>query len=85
MSLPSKFTSFKLAPGDRIEFRTACGGGYGDPRSSATRAGGARRARPADQRRARAPDYGVVLDPVTLELDAAATARERAAAEAATG
>ena len=32
LNLPSKFTSFKLLrAGDTIEFRTACGGGYGDP------------------------------------------------------
>ncbi|UGS37336.1 hydantoinase B/oxoprolinase family protein [Capillimicrobium parvum] len=85
VSLPSKFTTFKLEPGDRIEFRTACGGGYGpalerdpqlvarDVRDELLTAADARR------------DYGVVLDPATLELDAAATARERAAAGAVLG
>lgn len=85
VSLPSKFTTFKLEPGDRIEFRTACGGGYGSPldrdpglvardvRDELLSAEAARR------------DYGVVLDPATREVDAAATARERAAAGAAAG
>jgi N-methylhydantoinase B/oxoprolinase/acetone carboxylase alpha subunit len=81
VSLPSKFTTFKLEPGDRIEFRTACGGGYGDPslrdpelvardvRDQLVSVEVARR------------DYGVVLDPETLELDVDATEREREGAE----
>jgi N-methylhydantoinase B len=78
--LPSKFTTYKLMPGDRIEFRTACGGGYGDPRERDPEqvAGNVR-----DQLitvDAARTDYGVILDPHTLAVDAEATARERAAA-----
>ena len=65
-------------PGDVIEFRTACGGGYGDPlerepaavardvRDQLLDAGAAR------------DDYGVVLDPDTLAVDEEATAVARA-------
>ena len=68
-----------LEDGDLIRSVTGTGGGYGDPR-----------ARDPDQVRedvldgyitvgqARA-EYGVVLDPETLELDAAATAVLRGA------
>lgn len=67
VELPSKFTSFKLGPGDSIEFRTACGGGYGDPRERDPELVG-RDVRdglvsPDAARR----DYGVALDPETLE------------------
>lgn len=78
-SLPSKFTSHRMAAGDVIEFRTACGGGYGDPRERDPEAV-ARDVRdgllaPEAARR----DYGVVIDAEVLSLDAAATARERSA------
>ncbi|HKE81933.1 MAG TPA: hydantoinase B/oxoprolinase family protein [Solirubrobacteraceae bacterium] len=80
LELPSKFTSFKLMPGDVIEFRTACGGGYGDPLERDPEAV-ARDARDklVTVEGARA-DYGVVLDPRTLALDREATDRARAAA-----
>jgi N-methylhydantoinase B len=67
-----------VAAGERVVMRTGGGGGYGDPRE-----------RPVAQvvtdvvrgyvsvERARA-DYGVVVDPETLVLDAAATAALRA-------
>jgi N-methylhydantoinase B/oxoprolinase/acetone carboxylase alpha subunit len=79
VSLPSKFTTYKLSPGDRIEFRTACGGGYGDPRERDPE----RVARDVRDQLltvdAARRDYGVVLDAATLALDVEATARERAA------
>nr|WP_187369174.1 hydantoinase B/oxoprolinase family protein [Baekduia soli] len=79
--LPSKFTSHKLNPGDRVEFHTACGGGYGDPLERDPQLV-ARDARDGlitvqDARR----DYGVVLDD-ELRPDAEATDAARAAARA---
>lgn len=77
VDLPSKFTTFKLMPGDVIEFRTACGGGYGDP-FERDPAAVARDVRDEllDVAAARS-DYGVVLDARTLEVDADATGRAR--------
>ena len=80
--LPSKFTSHKLNPGDRVEFHTACGGGYGDPLERDPELVG-RDARDGlitvqDAHR----DYGVVLDDA-LRPDAGATEAARAAARAA--
>ena len=78
LNLPSKFTTFKLLAGDTIEFRTACGGGYGDPleREPEQVARDVRdQLMSAESART---DYGVVLDPVTLEPDLEATERERA-------
>jgi N-methylhydantoinase B len=75
--LPSKIT-FQLAPGDVVSVQTPGGGGTQAPRE-----------RPAEDvagdvglgkisaERARAV-YGVVIDPATLSVDAAATAAERA-------
>ena len=78
LPLPSKFTSFKLEPGDRVEFHTACGGGYGDPleRDPAKVASDARDG--LIDREDALRDYGVVLDPGTLDPDPPATARTRA-------
>jgi len=78
LALPSKFTNHKMSAGDVIEFRTACGGGYGVPldrdpelvardvRDELVSVEAARR------------DYGVVLDSGALAPDAEATERERA-------
>ena len=77
-ALPSKLAHMKAAAGDRVIVTSCCGGGYGDPLL-----------RPAEQVAADVVDghisaevarrdYGVVLTD-TLTLDAAATARERAA------
>ncbi len=77
-SLPSKMPFHQFAKGDSITAIRACGGGYGDPLERD----------PADvlddvlddyidAQKARA-DYGVVLA-ADLTVDAAATARERAA------
>jgi len=82
VELPSKFTTHKLMPGDVIEFRTACGGGYGDPlqREPAAVARDVRdQLLDADAAR---DDYGVALDPDTLAVDEEATAAARAAGAA---
>jgi N-methylhydantoinase B/oxoprolinase/acetone carboxylase alpha subunit len=66
-------------PGDVIEFRTACGGGYGDPleREPAAVARDVRdQLLDAD---AAHEHYGVVLDPDTLAVDEQATVAARAA------
>ena len=75
--LPSKFTTYKLAPGDVIEFRTACGGGYGDPMARDPEAVASDvRDELLDASAAR-NDYGVILDPDTLIVDQAATSEAR--------
>ena len=68
---------WKMSSGDVIEFRTACGGGYGDPlerdpelvlrdvRADLVSVESALR------------DYGVAMDGRTLALDLPATERER--------
>ncbi len=79
VELPSKFTTHKLMPGDVIEFRTACGGGYGDPleREPVAVARDVRdQLLEADAAR---DDYGVLLNPDTLAVDEEATAAARAA------
>jgi N-methylhydantoinase B len=61
-----------------IEFRTACGGGYGDPleREPDQVARDVRdQLLSADSAR---DDYGVVIDPETGDVDVATTALERA-------
>ncbi|ANY10291.1 hydantoin utilization protein B [Pseudonocardia sp. HH130630-07] len=77
--LYSKVTQERCAAGDTLEIRMPSGGGYGDPL----------RRDPAAVREDVLDDYlsvgdalahyGVVLDPATRELDAAGTARTRAA------
>ncbi|HVV89494.1 MAG TPA: hydantoinase B/oxoprolinase family protein [Solirubrobacterales bacterium] len=78
--LPSKFTSYKLAAGDLIEFRTACGAGYGDPleRDPEAVAGDVRDGLVgvADAER----DYKVVFADDALSIDLEATERARRAA-----
>ena len=75
--LESKVDNVKVAPGDRIVFRTAGGGGWGDPleRDPARVRADVRRklmSAPTAER-----EYGVVLTRDTLELDAAATEGKR--------
>ena len=75
--LESKVDNVKVAPGDRIVFRTAGGGGWGDPleRDPARVRADVRRklmSAPAAER-----EYGVVLTAGTLELDASATEERR--------
>jgi N-methylhydantoinase B len=77
VALPSKFTSHRMTPGDVIEFRTACGGGYGDPRERDPDAV-ARDVRDGlVSIEAAHRNYGVVVDPRTLTLDPVATELER--------
>ena len=75
--LESKVDNVKVAPGDRIVFRTAGGGGWGDPleRDPARVQADVRRklmSTPAAER-----EYGVVLAGDGLDLDAAATEAKR--------
>lgn len=76
--LPSKCDQVKVAPGDRLIFQTAGGGGWGDPLErdvDKVRTDVVRELVSADKARA---DYGVVLDPDTGEVDVEATRTLRA-------
>ena len=76
--LPSKCDQVKVAPGDRLIFQTAGGGGWGDPLErdvDKVRTDVVRELVSADKARA---DYGVVLDPNTGEVDVEATRTLRA-------
>lgn len=76
--LPSKCDQVKVAPGDRLIFQTAGGGGWGDPLErdvDEVRTDVVRELVSADKARA---DYGVVLDPDTGEVDGEATRTLRA-------
>ena len=75
--LESKVDNVKVAPGDRIVFRTAGGGGWGDPLErdpARVRADVRRKLMSAE---AAEREYGVVLTADTLELDAVATEEKR--------
>ena len=75
--LESKVDNVKVAPGDRIVFRTAGGGGWGDPleRAPARVRSDVRRKLMSAQAAER--EYGVVLAGDRLELDAVATEERR--------
>lgn len=76
--LPSKCDQVKVAPGDRLIFQTAGGGGWGDPLerdADQVRTDVVRELVSADKARA---DYGVVLDPHTGDVDTEATRTLRA-------
>ena len=76
--LPSKCDQVKVAPGDRLIFQTAGGGGWGDPLerdADQVRTDVVRELVSADKARA---DYGVVLEPHTREVDTEATRTLRA-------
>ena len=75
--LESKVDNVKVAPGDRIVFRTAGGGGWGDPleRDPARVCSDVRRKLMSAQAAER--EYGVVLAGDRLELDAVATEERR--------
>ena len=75
--LESKVDNVKVAPGDRIVFRTAGGGGWGDPLErdpARVRSDVRRRLMSA---RAAEREYGVMLTGDRLELDAVATEERR--------
>lgn len=78
--LPSKLSDEEFAPGDVLQIRTPCGGGYGNPyeRDPELVLGDV-----LDDfttlEDARA-SYGVVIDPTTMQVDRTATERLRAAA-----
>ncbi len=80
---PSKFTGFRLKAGDSICIEVPNSGGYGDPyaREAALVVSDVRDGFTTVERAAR--DYGVVIDPVSLTLDTAATERLRATLRAA--
>ena len=76
--LPSKCDQVKVAPGDRLVFQTAGGGGWGDPLERAVDkvcTDVVRELVSADKART---DYGVVLDPDTGEVDVESTRTLRA-------
>ena len=75
--LESKVDNVKVAPGDRIVFRTAGGGGWGDPleRDPARVQADVRRKLMSAQAAER--EYGVVLAGDRFELDAVATEERR--------
>ena len=75
--LESKVDNVKVAPGDRIVFRTAGGGGWGDPleRDPARVQADVRRKLMSSQAAER--EYGVVLAGDRFELDAVATEERR--------
>ena len=76
--LPSKIDNIKVSPGDRIIFRTAGGGGWGDPLERvpmAVRNDVARSLMSAEKAR---EDYGVVLTGPDIGLDQRATEDLRA-------
>ena len=71
--LPSKVDNVRVYPGDRVIFRTAGGGGWGDPLERdpmRTRNDVARKLMSETKAR---EDYGVVLSGSRLELDSRAT------------
>jgi N-methylhydantoinase B len=71
--LPSKCDQIKVEPGDQLIFQTAGGGGWGDPFQrpvEKVHTDVLRELISADKARR---DYGVVLDPQTLQVDEAAT------------
>jgi len=72
-ALPSKFDNLHVRPGDRVVFRTAGGGGWGNPLErdpEKVRKDVARRLLSAGSAR---QDYGVVLQGDELEIDLRAT------------
>jgi N-methylhydantoinase B len=76
IELPSKIDSVKVAPGDRLVFRTAGAGGWGDPlqRDAQTVATDVRRG--LVSREIARDDYGVVLDGGTVDLAATEALRQ---------
>lgn len=75
----AKRTNYPISPDDRVVFRTAGGGGWGDPfeRDPEAVAADVREGYISPER---AADYGVVLDPATGAVDVQATAQRRALA-----
>jgi 5-oxoprolinase (ATP-hydrolysing) len=71
--LPAKFDFLRVEPGDRLLYLTAGGGGWGDPLerdADAVRADVVRRFVSVEKAR---EQYGVILEPATVELDEQAT------------
>ena len=75
--LESKVDNVKVAPGDRIVFRTAGGGGWGDPLERDPARVCADVSRKLMSAQAAEREYGVVLTADRLELDTVATEERR--------
>ena len=75
--LESKVDNVKVAPGDRIVFRTAGGGGWGDPLERDPVRVRADVRRKLMSRQAAEREYGVVLAGDVLDPDASATEAKR--------
>lgn len=73
-----KTTGYRLAEGDLCSVRTGGGGGYGDPLERDPEAVRLDVVRGLVSLEAASRDYGVVLDPGSLEIDQEATRRLRA-------
>ena len=80
--LPSKIDSVKVVKGDRIIFRTAGGGGWGDPLQRDTQAVRNDVARKLVSAAAARNEYGVVLGGDAITVDARATEDARASMRA---
>ena len=76
-SWPAKITGFRLNAGDTLQIKVPNSGGYGDPLDARSGAGAVRRPRRVHDRRAGAPDYGVVIDEQRMAVDVEATQRLR--------
>jgi N-methylhydantoinase B len=81
--LPSKCDQIKVEPGDQLIYQTAGGGGWGDPLQRAAEKVRIEVVRELVSLEKARHDYGVVIDPRTMQGDEAATRalRERMAKE----
>jgi N-methylhydantoinase B len=75
--LPGQGDGVQLRRGDLLRFETCGGGGWGDPLTRDPMRVRQDVARGFVTARGAQEDYGVVLDPVTLEIDKQATDEER--------
>src|SRR5262249_51799449 len=78
-----KCDQIKVEPGDQLIYQTAGGGGWGDPLRRDAEKVRIEVVRELISREKARRDYGVVIDPQTLQVDEAATRtlRERMANE----
>jgi N-methylhydantoinase B/oxoprolinase/acetone carboxylase alpha subunit len=77
-TLPEKVTSFPLNAGDVVTMLTSAGGGLGPPLERDPEAVLADVVEGRVSLQAAAGDYGVVIDPATMSVEAEATAALRA-------
>jgi N-methylhydantoinase B len=78
VNLPSKKTNQPLHAGDTLSMFVSGGGGFGDPNKRDPERVAADVAAGAVSVEAAAREYGVIVDPITFEVDASATAKLRA-------